>query len=98
MQRRCFDSRGRGWDEVCTLWEEGHRYSMRVRTETYPFALRQMFRRFSGTWEVEPFMSVARQLARGDRVTVPGPRPFDQVTGAPPGLTTSQRPPNSLTF
>jgi hypothetical protein len=25
-------------------------------------------------------------------------KPFDQVTGAPPGLTTSQRPPNSLTF
>lgn len=64
MQRRCFDTRGRSWDEVCTLWEEGHRYSMRVRTETYPFALRQMFRRFSGTWEVEPYMSAARVRMR----------------------------------
>lgn len=64
MQRRCFDSRGRGWDEVCTLWEEGHRYSMRVRTETYPFPLRQMFRRFGGTWEVEPYMSVTRLTMR----------------------------------
>jgi hypothetical protein len=54
MRRRCYDSRGRGWDEVCTLWEEGHRYEMRVRTETYPFPLRQMFRAFKGAWEVEP--------------------------------------------
>ena len=54
MQRRCYDSRGRGWDEDCTLWEEGRRYEMRVRTETYPFMLRQMFRGFRGRWEVEP--------------------------------------------
>jgi len=54
MVRRCYDGRGRGWDEVCTLWEEGRRYEMRVRTETYPFPLRQMFRGFRGTWEVEP--------------------------------------------
>ena len=65
MQRRCFDSRGRGWDEVCTLWEEeAHRYSMRVKTETYPFPLRQMFRQFAGTWEVEPNRSVARVTMR----------------------------------
>jgi len=54
MVRRCYDSRGRGWDEDCTLWEEGRRYEMRVRTETYPFALRQMFRGFRGRWEVQP--------------------------------------------
>ncbi len=54
MRRRCYDSRGRGWDEVCTLWEEGRRYEMRVRTETYPVPLRQMFRAFQGAWEVEP--------------------------------------------
>lgn len=54
MRRRCYDSRGRGWDEVCTLWEEGRRYEMRVQTETYPFPLRQMFRAFQGAWEVEP--------------------------------------------
>lgn len=53
-RRRCYDSRGRGWDEDCTLWEEGRRYAMRVRTETYPFPLRQMFRGFRGAWEVEP--------------------------------------------
>lgn len=66
MQRRCFDSRGRDWDEVCTLWEEGHRYSMPVKTETYPFPLRQMFRQFGGTWEVEPYMSVSRVTMRYD--------------------------------
>jgi hypothetical protein len=48
MLRRCYDGRGRGWDEVCTLWEEGRRYQMRVRTETYPFPLRQMFRELRG--------------------------------------------------
>ena len=54
MRRRCYDTRGRGWDEVCTLWEEGRRYEMRVRTETYPVPLRQMFRGFQGAWEVTP--------------------------------------------
>lgn len=54
MRRRCYDSRGRGWEEVCTVWEEGRRYAMRVKTETYPFPLRQMFRSFNGAWEVEP--------------------------------------------
>lgn len=54
MRRRCYDARGRGWDEVCTVWDEGRRYSMRVKTETYPFPLRQMFRGFAGAWAVEP--------------------------------------------
>jgi ribosome-associated toxin RatA of RatAB toxin-antitoxin module len=54
MRRRCYDSRGRGWEEDCTLWEEGRSYEMRVRTETYPFVLRKMFRGFRGRWEVEP--------------------------------------------
>lgn len=54
MLRRCYDGRGRGWNEVCTLWDEGRRYEMRVRTETYPSPLRQMFREFRGAWEVEP--------------------------------------------
>jgi hypothetical protein len=46
------------------MWEEGHRYAMRVKTETYPFPLRQMFRGFSGTWEVEPSMGDARVMMR----------------------------------
>jgi carbon monoxide dehydrogenase subunit G len=54
MTRRCYDSRGRGWKETCTLWEEGHRYRMRVDTKTYPFPLRQMFRAFCGEWAVRP--------------------------------------------
>lgn len=37
---------------------------MRVKTETYPFPLRQMFRRFGGTWEVELYRSVARVTMR----------------------------------
>lgn len=47
-------TRARGWDEECTLWEEGRGYEMQVRTESYPFPLRQMFRAFQGAWEVEP--------------------------------------------
>lgn len=37
---------------------------MRVKTETYPFPLRQMFRQFGGIWEVEPNRSVARVTMR----------------------------------
>lgn len=64
MQRRCYDKGGRGWDEVCTLWEEGRRYEMRVRTETYPFPLRQMFRASAVTPRTKSESSTARMPAR----------------------------------
>jgi ribosome-associated toxin RatA of RatAB toxin-antitoxin module len=63
LRRRCYDSRGRGWNETCTLWEPGHRYRMQVDTTSYPFPLRQLLRSFQGTWSVDP-------LPQGTRITV----------------------------
>jgi len=54
LRRRCYDHRGRGWNETCTLWEPGHRFQMRVDTASYPFPLRQLLRGFQGTWSVDP--------------------------------------------
>jgi ribosome-associated toxin RatA of RatAB toxin-antitoxin module len=63
LRRRCYDARGRGWNETCTLWEPGHRYQMRVDTTSYPFPLRQLLRSFQGTWSVDP-------VPGGTRITV----------------------------
>jgi ribosome-associated toxin RatA of RatAB toxin-antitoxin module len=60
MERRCYDTRGRGWTETCTLWQEGSRYTFAVDTSTYPPPLRQLLRRFEGTWTVEPEGSASR--------------------------------------
>ena len=54
LRRRCYDHRGRGWNEVCTVWDPGHRYRMQVDTASYPFPLRQLLRTFQGTWSVDP--------------------------------------------
>ena len=66
LRRRCHDARGRGWNEVCTLWEPGHRYRMRVDTASYPFALRQLLRGFQGTWSVDPVPGGTRITVRFD--------------------------------
>ena len=50
MARRCYDTKGRGWNETCVLWDEGHAYSFEVDTSDYPFPLREV----RGTWGVEP--------------------------------------------
>ena len=63
LRRRCYDTRGRGWNETCTLWEPGHRYQMQVDTTSYPFPLRQLLRAFQGTWSVDP-------VPEGTRITV----------------------------
>ena len=42
MTRRCYDTRGRGWSESCTLWDEGRQYRMEVDTSDYPYPLRKM--------------------------------------------------------
>ena len=49
MRRRCWDTRGRGWNETCTVWEEGRRYSFSVDTSDYPYP----FARMAGTWSVD---------------------------------------------
>ena len=63
LRRRCYDTRGRGWNETCTLWEPGHRFQMRVDTASYPFPLRQLLRGFQGTWSVDA-------VPGGTRITV----------------------------
>ncbi len=50
MARRCYDNKGRGWNETCVLWDEGRAYSFEVDTSDYPFPLREV----RGTWGVEP--------------------------------------------
>ncbi len=50
MRRRCTDTRGRGWDETCTMWEEGHAFAVEVDTSDYPYPLTTM----RGRWAVEP--------------------------------------------
>ena len=49
MVRRCYNIAGSGWNETCTLWQPGHRYTMEVDTSDYPYPLSQM----QGTWEVK---------------------------------------------
>lgn len=41
---------GRGWNETCTLWDEGHEYAVDVDTSDYPYPLTSM----GGRWAVEP--------------------------------------------
>ncbi|MGI8662240.1 MAG: SRPBCC family protein [Acidimicrobiales bacterium] len=57
MQRRCYDTLGRGWNETCTLWDEGRQFAVDVDTSDYPYPLQEM----RGRWAVEP---------DGDRSTV----------------------------
>jgi len=57
MQRRCYDTLGRGWNETCTLWDAGRQFAVDVDTSDYPYPLHTM----RGRWQVEP---------DGDRSTV----------------------------
>lgn len=49
MSRRCWDTKGGSWQEQCTLWEEGKRYTMQVDTRDYPYPFTEM----QGTWGLE---------------------------------------------
>lgn len=49
MQRRCYDTLGRGWSERCVLWDEGSRFAVDVDTSDYPYPLDVM----RGSWGVE---------------------------------------------
>jgi hypothetical protein len=61
MCRRCYDTRGRGWNETCTLWEEGRAYAFTVHTDApdYPYPLTEL----TGVWRVEP-------MAEGSKVSL----------------------------
>lgn len=47
--RRCYDTRGRGWNEACVLWEEGVQYAYLIDTTDYPYPFIQM----KGSWGLE---------------------------------------------
>ncbi len=63
MRRRCYDLKGRGWNERCILWEDNRVFSFEVDTKApdYPYP----FLKLQGTWEVaeipgEPNSSLIR--------------------------------------
>jgi hypothetical protein len=52
VQRRCWDVRGKHWDETRTTWEPGRAYAVEVHTGAadYPYPLAVL----RGTWSVRP--------------------------------------------
>lgn len=52
LTRRCWDTRGRQWDESCVLWEEGRRFAVVVDTgaDDYRYPLDHL----RGEWSVRP--------------------------------------------
>lgn len=50
MVRVCSNNGGEEWSETCTVWEEGERFEVNVRTESYPYPLAVM----RGSWWVRP--------------------------------------------
>ncbi len=52
--RQCRTIKDETWSETVSRWVDGELYEIEVDASTYPFPLRQVFRRFTGTWRVEP--------------------------------------------
>ncbi len=52
LSRRCWDTRGRHWDEHCVLWEAGVRFAVEVDTaaDDYPYPLEYL----RGEWAIRP--------------------------------------------
>jgi len=52
LERRCYDLKGRGWNERCTFWDEGRAFAMEVDTQApdYPYP----FKSLRGTWRIIP--------------------------------------------
>ena len=73
MIRHCRDTKGREWNEVCTLWEEGRHFRMAVDVGSYPAGFRAIFKRVDGAWTVEPAGQGTRLTMRFDGETKLGP-------------------------
>lgn len=73
MTRHCVDTKGREWNEVCTLWEESRRFAMTVDVESYPAPFRAIFKEVVGTWIVEPEGERTKVTMRFDGSTKLGP-------------------------
>lgn len=50
LRRRCTNTAGRGWQETCTLWEDGRRFAVDVDVSDYPYPLHLM----RGLGQVDP--------------------------------------------
>jgi len=59
LRRRCTNTAGQHWEETCTLWDEGRRFSVDVDTSHYPYPIVRM----SGLWQVA-------QHPAGSQVTI----------------------------
>ncbi|MCH8986425.1 MAG: SRPBCC family protein [Acidobacteria bacterium] len=73
MVRHCIDTKGREWNEACTLWEPGKRMRMTVDVASYPSAFRAIFERVVGTWSVEELADGVHLSMRFDGATKLGP-------------------------
>ncbi|SCG61790.1 type II toxin-antitoxin system RatA family toxin [Micromonospora halophytica] len=60
LRRRCTDTSGNGWEETCTLWDDGRRYAVEVDTSDYPYPLATM----RGLWQVDPDPAGSRVTMR----------------------------------
>lgn len=54
MVRHCVDTKGREWNETCTMWNEADSFRMTVDLASYPASFRAIFKRVEGTWSVTP--------------------------------------------
>jgi carbon monoxide dehydrogenase subunit G len=50
LRRRCTNTAGQGWEETCTLWDDGRRFAVDVDTSEYPYPILLM----RGLWQVDP--------------------------------------------
>ena len=73
MTRHCVDTRGREWDETCTMWAEGSAFRMTVDIASYPASFRAIFSRLEGTWAVRPAETGTLISMRFDGETKLGP-------------------------
>jgi hypothetical protein len=60
LRRRCVNTAGQGWEETCTLWEDGRRFAVAVDTTRYPYPLILM----RGLWQVDPHPAGSRVTMR----------------------------------
>jgi hypothetical protein len=51
MIRECADPEGNSWEELCTIWEAGHRFKFEVNTDRADYGY--PFRELSGLWQVD---------------------------------------------
>ena len=51
MIRECADPEGNSWEELCTIWEPGHRFKFKVNTDRPDYAY--PFKELTGLWQID---------------------------------------------